>query len=98
MTPLILNNWPLTFYYEIPSVPYSESFQYDLSIHCVSEMLKNYLNSFKPSILFVGHRKQNNPRCEAAKRGIPSGAILFTWKKFIEKVNKNLKSHLKPLK
>ena len=29
--------------------------------------------------------KQNNPRCDAAKRGVPSGAILFACKIFIEK-------------
>ena len=29
--------------------------------------------------------KQNSPRCDAAERGIPSGAILFAWRNFIEK-------------
>ena len=29
--------------------------------------------------------KQNNPRCDAAKRGVPSGAILFAYMNFIEK-------------
>ena len=29
--------------------------------------------------------KQNSPRCDAAKRGIPSGAILFAYMIFIEK-------------
>ena len=29
--------------------------------------------------------KQNSPRCEAAKRGFPSGAILFAHVVFIEK-------------
>ena len=33
--------------------------------------------------------KQNNPRCDAAKRGVPSGAILFPFKTFIERCNKN---------
>ena len=33
-------------------------------------------NSYKPGIRFMGHR-QDNPRCYAAERGIPSGAILF---------------------
>ena len=32
--------------------------------------------------------KQNSPRCDAAKRGVPSGAILFAWRNFIEKLNK----------
>ena len=29
--------------------------------------------------------KQNSPRCDAAERGVPSGAILFPQRKFIEK-------------
>ena len=32
--------------------------------------------------------KQNSPRCEAAERGVPSGAILFAERIFIEKLNK----------
>ena len=32
--------------------------------------------------------KQNNPRCDAAERGVPSGAILFAYRNFIEKLNK----------
>ena len=32
--------------------------------------------------------KQNSPRCDAAERDGPSGAILFAWKIFIEKLNK----------
>ena len=42
--------------------------------------------------------KQNSPRCDAAKRGVPSGAILFAQRKFIEKRNKNEKSLPTPLK
>ena len=34
---------------------------------------------------FYGIGKQNSPRWDAAKRGVPSGAILFAYKKFIEK-------------
>ena len=45
-----------------------------------------YFNSFKPGVLFVGHiGKQHSPRCDAAERGVPSGAILFAWRNFIEK-------------
>ena len=33
--------------------------------------------------------KYNSPRCDAAKRGVPSGAILFAYMIFIEKRNKN---------
>ena len=29
--------------------------------------------------------KQHSPRCDAAERGVPSGAILFAWRNFIEK-------------
>ena len=29
--------------------------------------------------------KQNSPRCDAAERGVPSRAILFAWRNFIEK-------------
>ena len=36
--------------------------------------------------------KQNGPRCDAAERGVPSGAILFAYRIFIGKLNKILKS------
>ena len=42
--------------------------------------------------------KQNSPRWDAAKRGVPSGAILFPYMNFIEKLNKNEKEILMPLK
>ena len=29
--------------------------------------------------------KQHSPRCDAAERGVPSGAILFAWRNFIER-------------
>ena len=41
-------------------------------------------NPYKPGVLFMGHRQQNSPRCDAAKRGVPFGAILFTYRTFIE--------------
>ena len=28
--------------------------------------------------------KQHSPRCDAAERGVPSGAILFAWRNFIK--------------
>ena len=31
--------------------------------------------------------KQNSPACDAAERGVPSGAILFAERIFIEKLN-----------
>ena len=39
--------------------------------------------------------KHYSHRCDAAERGIPSGAILFAYRNFIKKWNKILKSHLK---
>ena len=33
--------------------------------------------------------KQHSPRCDAAERGVPSGAILFAYRNFIKKLNKN---------
>ena len=42
-------------------------------------------NPYKPVVLFMGHRQTNSPRCDAAKRGVPSGAILFAYMIFIEK-------------
>ena len=35
--------------------------------------------------LLWGIGKQNSPRCDAAERGVPSGAILFAYRNFIEK-------------
>ena len=29
--------------------------------------------------------KQHSPRCDAAECGVPSGAILFAWRNFMEK-------------
>ena len=42
--------------------------------------------------------KQYSPRCDAADRGVPSGAILFALRNFIEKWIKNSKSFLMPFK
>ena len=41
--------------------------------------------------------KENKPRCDASKRGIPSGAILFADMSFIKKLNKNEKPILMSL-
>ena len=43
------------------------------------------LNPYKPCNLLRDKGKQNSPRCDAAKRGVPSGAILFAYMLFIEK-------------
>ena len=42
--------------------------------------------------------KHHSPRCDAAECGVPSGAILFAQRNFIENLNKILKSLLKLLK
>ena len=42
--------------------------------------------------------KQYSLRCGAAECGVPSGAILFAKRIFIQNVHKNLKSLLIPLK
>ena len=35
--------------------------------------------------------KQNSPRCDAAERGVPSGAILFEQRNFIEKRDEKIR-------
>ena len=41
---------------------------------------------------------QNSPRCDAAKRGVPSGAILFAGMNLFKKWNKDEKLLLMALK
>ena len=36
-----------------------------------------FLNPYKPGVLLWDIREQDSPRCDAAKRGVPSEAILF---------------------
>ena len=44
----------------------------------VMKLIYKYFNSYKPGILFLWDiGKQYSPRCDAAERGVPSGAILF---------------------
>ena len=38
--------------------------------------------------LYGTQTKNNSPRCDAAKRGVPSRAILFAERNSIEKLNK----------
>ena len=38
--------------------------------------------------LFWDIGKQYSPRCDAAERGVPSGAILFEQRNFIEKLDR----------
>ena len=43
--------------------------------------MANLLISYKPGVPFMGHRQ--------TERGVPSGAILFAQRKFVEKWDKN---------
>ena len=68
---------------------------------------KKVFEQFQSSNCFLTHLRlasllwdigrQHSPRCDAAERGVPSGAILFAYRIFIKKWNKILKSHLRPL-
>ena len=65
----------------------------------VGNLNTGFLNPYKPRIRFMEHSKQNSPRCDTAKRGVPSGAIVcspeFHKKKWRKKMKKLL---LMPLK
>ena len=53
----------------------------------MKQIFDNLTNLSLASLLWdIG--KQNSPRCDAAERGVPSGAILFAYRIFIEKLNK----------
>ena len=45
----------------------------------------NDFNPYKPGVIIMGIGKRNSPRCDAAKRSIPYGAILFAYINFIKK-------------
>ena len=47
------------------------------------------LTHFSLASLLWDMGKQHSPRCYAAERGVPSGAILFAWRNFIEQRDKN---------
>ena len=47
-----------------------------------------YLTYLSLASLLWDIGKQDSPRCEAAERGIPSGAVLFAQRNFIEKCDK----------
>ena len=42
-------------------------------------------NPYKHCVFLCDIGKQNSPRCDATKRGVPSGAILFADINFIDK-------------
>ena len=69
-----------------------------MNLDMAEKLLTGMLTHLSLASLLWDIGKQNSPRCDAAKRGVPSGAILFAWRNFIENLNKSLKSHLKPLK
>ena len=50
------------------------------------------LNPYKPGVLLWDIGKKSSPRCDTAKRAVSSGAILFAYMIFIEKLNKTEKS------
>ena len=43
------------------------------------------LTHLSPACLLWDIGKQHSPRCDATERGVPSGAILYAWRNFIEK-------------
>ena len=72
----------------------------------IEEVVRKYLNfiifliilthiSLASSVRDIG--KQNSPRCDAAKRGVASGAILFAFMSIIGKWNKHENIPLVPL-
>ena len=64
-------------------------------IHCfVSDAFKNEMSMYTLThlslvVILWDIGKQHSPRCDAAERGVPSGAILFAQRNFIEKSEKN---------
>ena len=52
---------------------------------------RNKLTHLSLASLLWDIGKQNSPRCDAAERGVPSGAILFAQRNFIEKRDKKIK-------
>ena len=55
----------------------------------MSRLSPGLFSPYKHGVFLWVIDKQNNPRCDAAKRGVPSGAILFPFKTFIERCKKN---------
>ena len=57
----------------------------DVILFSYSELIFRGGVSFLPAALLLDIGKQNGSRCDAAKRGVPSGSILFAYTNFIEK-------------
>ena len=70
----------------------------DLTVVCLCDRSMSLLTLISLVSFLWDIDKQNIPRCDAAKCGVPSGAILFAYLIFIEKWNKNEKHLLMPLK
>ena len=49
-------------------------------IFSVLHNTSKHINSYKRGVLSLDIVKQNSPWCDAAKRGVPSGAILFAYR------------------
>ena len=63
------------------------SFTKSLTVWKVIPFDLEVIYSMMSLLLDIG--KQHSLRCDAAERGVPSGAILFAYRNFIEKLNKN---------
>ena len=57
-------------------------------IHLKQQKKKQTLTHLSLASLLWDIGKQNSPICDATERGVPSGAILFAYRIFIEKLNK----------
>ena len=55
-------------------------------MHCT--LFDDHLTHLSLASLLWDIGKSNSPRCDAAERGVPSWAILFAKRNFIEKLNK----------
>ena len=77
---------------------YSESYLLPKHLVCFCNVRKmHWLTYLTLASILWDIGKQYIPRCDAAECGVPSGAILFAYRNLIEKWNKILKSHLRPL-
>ena len=59
--------------------------------HINNNNVKGWLTHLSLASLLWDIGKQKSPRCDAAERGVPSGAFLFAWRNFIEKMRLKLK-------
>ena len=64
--------------------------QFHLKIPLATD--SEYLTPISQASLLGDISKQYSPRCDATERGVPSGAIQFAWRIFIETLI-NSKNH-----